>query len=1541
MDWGNPLSLEQLSAILDNAPVAVYVSAMDNHELLYANCKAKQLFLKQSESKGMKCYEAAGFDQPCSFCQIARMIDSELLVREFHHPENDNIYELSGKVIDWNGRKAHIEYVVDITDKKHKEVRTNLLVEELKSTFCNIPTGLCIYCIENDQIIPYFHNSAFFKIMGFNDEHTEQIKKAMRFLGVHPDDLPALKDKLDNLVHSGNILQHTFRVFNDQLMEYCWIRLEGSMKQQNGTKWLYGIYSDVNDQQRLEKELAETNKKMESIINSIPGGVAIYEVGDRFETIYFSDGVPNLSGYTTEEFHKLIAGRNSATMVYPDDYEMVKEKVHEVIRTHISTQFEFRMQHRKGYIVWVRAQISWMGENDKSPLIHCVFHNISDLKETQLEMNQLINSIPGGIISFRLIDNKIIPTYFSDGLPELLGYTREEYSEIISIDGMDIVYVNDRERVLKAVKDALTKEVLMDVSCRMYNRQGELTWIHINARRITSLSDDGKLYAVLTGMSPETRLFQSIANETADGIYVIDKENLDILYANESKELISDNSLIGKKCYQALYNQNHQCDFCTLNKYEANGVEHQMMIDGSDHYFNTRFRETDWNGIPAYVKYVRDITLEVKARKEKERLEQYFQTVVKNLPGGVAVVNYKKDGSLVPEYLSDGFAEMTGMTLDEAWALYQQDAMSGVHPDDVESMNQKMMEFIKNDENHCEITYRLKKGSDKYIWVKNTLSLIQNEDGEHRVYAVYHDITAERDEQEQIRQQYKDLIVQHYTTADPDVLVMGHCNISQDRIIEIMDHTNSGLLEHFGYVREEFFLGIASLVVDEEEREKFKSLYLNEPALEAFKRNDTEHILRCFVKLPQEPKGRYVQFKVNLVETPDTGDITGILTVTDITDQTIVDRILHQLSVISYDFVIDLNLDKDTFSVLTSSDNIMMPETGSHSAWVASMEKSLIVPKDRKSYSEAMNKEVMMKRLEAEGRYTFSYSLTDENGDIRTKNMTVSAIDLRIGRVCLVRADITDSVREQQGLLSMMAYTFELMALINIQTGSMTMYTRETVLDNLTPYYYDNYELSAEKFSVSYEAVKDNEEIRKLFRLDVLRKGLEDKPSGYDFVYPYQSAETGQRYKQINVLWGDVNHQTICLVRADVTDMLTSERKAKNTLEEALLLAEEANQAKSDFLTSMSHDIRTPMNAIIGMTALAVAHLDNPDKVSDCLQKISVSSKHLLSLINDILDMSKIEQAKISLNRMKISYNEMMNQFIDIMMPQAKASGVKFTIENGEIKHSTFWGDTLRISQIMINILSNAIKYTPTGGKVLFKTEEIASLNGSDHVRYRFTVRDNGIGMPKDFLKHVFEPFARSSVSARIEGTGLGLSITKGLIDLMNGTIEVSSEVNKGSEFVIELEFEIAADEDDVSVGKSLINDMNEKRELFKDRRFLIAEDNAINAEILSELLQMFGAESVLAGDGVKAVETFCACEPDTFDAILMDIQMPDMNGYEATRKIRSLKREDASRIPIIAMTANAFAEDIQSALDSGMNAHISKPIDLALLKNTLKRFLK
>lgn len=1293
----------------------------------------------------------------------------------------------------------------------------------------------------------------------------------------------------------------------------------------------------------LEKELIKANEKMQDIINAIPGGVAIYKVSDIFETVYFSDGVPELSGYTVEEYHELVKG-DAADMTYWEDTDMVVSRAMEVIRTHEIAQFEFRKQHRDGHIVWVRVQIKWVGEEDGCPLLHCVFHNISDLKEAKLQMEHLVNSIPGGIASYQVEGSDIKLTFFSDGVAALTGYTREEYELMSGKTMFWAVFERDRERVKTALATGLASGETVDVSYRIQHKDGRLIWIHLNGRRMGPLAESTKFYAVFTGMSPESYLFQSIADETADGVYVIDKTNYDLLYATEAYRLfLGDRDCIGQKCYYALHGKKQPCDFCTLKKYGADDQEHDMEVGETGQNYIARCRETDWNGIEAYVVTVRDVTEEVLRRKERDRLEQYFQTVLQHLPGGVAVVRYDdKNGTMKPEFLSEGFAAMTDMTLEEAWKLYEEDAMSGVHPEDQSYVEEQMDLYIASGESHCEIVYRLKKGGGGYVWVKNALSLIENKGGERRVYSVYQDMTKQLEEDSRLRQQYKELIMQHYRVQKPNTLILGHCNITQNKILEIIDHTDSNLLESFGTVREEFFSGMSSLVVDEAERSRFLEMYLNKPALEAFDRGNTEQKLSCFVKLPKEPRGRYVQITVNLVATPDSGDITGILTVTDDTEKVIKERILHKLSSSGYDFIVDVDLLKDTYTVLLSNgESGVAPENkGCHSQWVAYMAENKVVPSDCRRYKDSLDAEYMIKRLQESGNYTFSFSIFDDNGEIRTKNATVSAADLRLGRVCLSRADITESVREQQGLLHMIAYTFELAGFIHIDNDSFTLYSRETVLQNRPPYFAEDYSEAIHRFVSRYAAEESLNDVAERFRIDTMLKQLEDKPDGYEFLFQQTEGEQ-ERYKQINVMWGDMNHKTICLVRADVTDMLAAERETKKTLENALLLAEEASRAKSEFMSAMSHDIRTPMNAIMGMTTLAQINLDDKAKVESCLQTIAVSSRHLLSLVNDILDMSKIERSQISLNRMRISVPKLLEQLSAIMEPQSREAGLAFKVQTRGIRHNYFYGDGLRINQILINILSNAIKYTPEGGSVDFIVEEVPPVKCADKIRYKFTVSDTGVGMSEEFLTHVFEPFVRNQYSTAVEGTGLGLSITKGLVELMDGEIFVESQPHQGTIFRVELECEFAEEtEEDTGEILSMESSAEIDKAIFGGRRFLVAEDNPINAEILCELLRMYGAKAVVKTDGAQVLKEFAGQPPGTYDAVMMDIQMPVMNGYEAARAIRKLERPDAAGVPIVAMTANVFAEDVAMAMEAGMDGHVSKPIDVEIMKETLWKAL-
>ena len=527
-------------------------------------------------------------------------------------------------------------------------------------------------------------------------------------------------------------------------------------------------------------------------------------------------------------------------------------------------------------------------------------------------------------------------------------------------------------------------------------------------------------------------------------------------------------------------------------------------------------------------------------------------------------------------------------------------------------------------------------------------------------------------------------------------------------------------------------------------------------------------------------------------------------------------------------------------------------------------------------------------------------------------------------------------------------------------------------------------------------------------------------------------------------------------------------RSQMNELEKARQAALEANKAKSEFLANMSHDIRTPMNAIVGMTAIATAHIDDRKQVENCLRKITLSSKHLLGLINDVLDMSKIESGKLTLTTEQISLKEVVEGIVNIMQPQVKTKKQTFDIHVENIFTENVWCDGIRLNQVLLNLLSNATKYTPEGGSIQLSLSEEKSPKGENYVRIHINVRDNGIGMSPEFLKRIYESYSRADGTRihKTEGAGLGMAITKYIVDAMEGTIEIQSEPDKGSEFLLTFDFEkadameidmvlpawnmLVVDDDELlcktamdalkSIGIKaewtlsgekaieLVNEHHKRREdyqiilldwklpgmngiqaareirrnlgdevpillisaydwsefeaeareagisgfiskpLFKStlyhalcqymdvgteheqtwnqnidlsgRRILLAEDNELNWEVAKELLSDLGVELDWAEDGRICLDKFQKSPEGYYDIILMDIRMPHMTGYEATQAIRGLVHPDALSIPIIAMSADAFSDDIQHCLQCGMNAYIAKPIDVIELTRLLKRYL-
>lgn len=460
------------------------------------------------------------------------------------------------------------------------------------------------------------------------------------------------------------------------------------------------------------------------------------------------------------------------------------------------------------------------------------------------------------------------------------------------------------------------------------------------------------------------------------------------------------------------------------------------------------------------------------------------------------------------------------------------------------------------------------------------------------------------------------------------------------------------------------------------------------------------------------------------------------------------------------------------------------------------------------------------------------------------------------------------------------------------------------------------------------------EKMRAFTDLNWVREQLKDKP-----ILKQEFEGNIRGWSLASFVPGERNEDGSCddvvWLTVDINEQKTQEMKQRAALEEARRAAVEANRAKSTFLSNMSHDIRTPMNAIIGFTDLLEKHQDEPERRLDYINKIKSSSALLLGLINNILEMSRIEKGHLYLDIQAWSVGVMYDSFCSVFIDMMAQKGLTF-VHSADVKYEYLFCDPIKVRDVVLNLLSNAYKYTNPGGKVELYIRQLPC-EDEGYTIMETVVKDNGQGISPDFLPHIFEEFTRehTSTDGKVEGTGLGMPIVKKLLNLMGGTIEVESELGKGTKFTVHIKHRIAQKSDMLNVDMSDLADVD-----FKGRRILLVEDNDLNAEIAIEILQEADFVVERAEDGLACIEMIDAAPEGYYDLILMDIQMPRMNGYEATRTIRKMKNRKKANITILAMTANAFEEDKREALESGMNAHLAKPIEVDKLITVLKRSL-
>ncbi len=529
--------------------------------------------------------------------------------------------------------------------------------------------------------------------------------------------------------------------------------------------------------------------------------------------------------------------------------------------------------------------------------------------------------------------------------------------------------------------------------------------------------------------------------------------------------------------------------------------------------------------------------------------------------------------------------------------------------------------------------------------------------------------------------------------------------------------------------------------------------------------------------------------------------------------------------------------------------------------------------------------------------------------------------------------DIDNEKKDQIAMDCLLEQEIEFTVRVNVKSGmGHIIQAKESI--NMARYIDEfDYENVARSLIIDRVDTDERKACIDFLEIDTLIKTLETEKHA-SITYKYKEVDGCALRKKIQAFYLDASKKDIVISRMDITDLYNEEQLQKAKLKQAVEAANMANSAKSDFLAQMSHDIRTPMNAIIGLTSLAFDEAENPEAVRENLKKINSSGKFLLGLINDILDMSKIESGNVELRIEPYSYMDFISNIQTMFVPLCEQKGLKFEFE--EVTTSlTVLTDRIRLNQIFFNIISNAVKYTPSGGTVSYRTENIEVHPGT--VACDYVISDTGIGMSEEFQKVMFQAFVQedTSITAELKGTGLGLSIAKTLIELMGGTISVKSKKNVGTTVTIHMSFNTTEEENTVKEQIAVKPEAS-----LNGKHILLVEDHPLNMEIAVRLLQKKGIIVTQAENGRAAVDIFESMADKYFDMILMDVRMPVMNGLEAAKEIRSIEKDYSKNIPIIAMTANAYDSDREACYEAGMNDHIAKPVDAAVLYNSILKYL-
>ena len=1316
-------------------------------------------------------------------------------------------------------------------------------------------------------------------------------------------------------------------------------RLSITAAEEDGTLKITTLHMSVPNFAQSEDEYYPTSQALlEKIINGAQGGIALYGVGKegRFEVIYTSSVVANFLGMTPQQY--LQTHENDALqVVYPDDRHLVEEAAQAVITDKQFVSLNYRVRNRAGAYKWVNGIFSRYGEKEGRIVIRGVFMPTTiqnDFRSKAMELDAIGVCVLDVENDQLYYANKAVFSLFGVDVCDVTGKTCHEVLHNCTRKCSDCFRDDQQSRASghKILRYVHNKVLSITEQEKVWNGRKVLVVFIQDATEQTKLRDDllaanSQMEALLQHIASGIVVFEVRGDLTFVPQYVsagfcqmLEGTRLEVQQAyhnNPSAGIAAADSqrllLELRKSYQTLEPIESTFQIATL-------AGRQKWVT-----LKLRMLKTAEGKRIAYATYF-DVT-------EQMQIQGQLRNVINNVPGGVCL--YKWDGAkLHPIVVSEAFYDILGQDVKQMMEKVDGTNYHYVHPDDLLELKTYMADELRATSKKLSCQYRVWSTSkNAYIWLDVRAKTVPQKDGTLLVYAIYADITNIKDNERQLQLSKERLEITSsfaglwtlvYDVEQGSATLGGRWQ-QELGLPQKLEHFPDDLLRS-GFVLPEYH----DLL-----RQKMQEL-----------RQGTAQIdfeLRIMNKAQVH---YWLHFRFNLL-TFGTGDerlAVGSARIID-TEKMLEARLnLERLKTQMW----EQSLGGYTVSNITQ--NVLLKRK---KLAPSSVEVEAGIPYDQLPgrvaacfYREADGQEYL--RMHDRKFLLSSYE----------KGVTALKLESRIvqpdGTVQWDRILLNLLRDSTSGDLFLYEYVYNihyekvfevLMAVVlnfSYECCASLLLTKNQVSALTSVRYSDKAKLvvgTYDELNAGYAANIVAEDREKYLRESSVENIIKCTKTADSFDTIHRTIENGEiRYKRNQFYIYDRENMVGLILRYDITALVHQEEQRAAKMQQAMEAAKQASVAKSDFLSHMSHEIRTPMNAIMGMTNLARQNSDDAHQVADCLEKIDISSKYLLALINDILEMARIESGKMEIGHAEFSFVALMDSIKTIAESLAMRRAVYYSTNCLAQAESYYNGDMTRVQQVLVNIISNAIKFTEPGNKVLFTVDLVKQTERE--ARFRFTVEDTGVGMSEEFMARLFQPFTQenNTTTSIYSGSGLGLAISKSIVDAMGGTIQVESTRGIGTTFVVEIPLQ-RINQSCPPLVQDNVGNTTEKISL-EGRRILLVEDQPLNVIVAQKLLEAKKIIVDVAANGLLAVKKFAAQPVGYYDAILMDIRMPVMDGLEATKTIRKLDRQDAREIPIIAMTANALDDDRKRTQAAGMNAHLTKPFEPEQLYAALQQNL-